>query len=101
MVSFDQKAFFGLLGLLKLVVATPVAEPPCEPGSYTPYTYVGCFEDDPNARSLDYNSGLDFGSMTVDICTAACKANGYHYAGLEYYGMIRVHYIFSSEARIC
>src|SRR5947209_7224487 len=24
--------------------------------------------------------------MTVELCQAACKANGYRYAGLEYYG---------------
>ena len=63
--------------------------PPQAPCSYpyTPFDYVGCYVDPsiPN-RALDYATDLDFQSMTVEKCTASCKANGFRYAGLEYYG---------------
>ncbi|KAF3911439.1 hypothetical protein ABW20_dc0104528 [Dactylellina cionopaga] len=44
---------------------------------------LGCYIDSTEARALQY-SYVDYSGMTIDICLA--KANGYAYAGLEYYG---------------
>jgi hypothetical protein len=46
--------------------------PPCY--SYKPYQYVGCFVD-ASPKSLEYNPGLDFDTMTVETCTATCKVS--------------------------
>ncbi|CZR69831.1 related to beta-1,3 exoglucanase [Phialocephala subalpina] len=55
--------------------------------SYTPYKYAGCFEDPSTpTTALIYRTDLPSGNMTVEVCTAFCKGNGYQYAGLEYYG---------------
>ena len=60
--------------------------PPCTQ-PYTPFIYSGCYtENTSGARALPFNPSLSFNSMTVERCTAACKSNGYRYAGLEYYG---------------
>jgi len=44
-------------------------------------TYVGCVQDGA-ARALT-GSQLNSGTMTVDICTKNCDAQGYTYAGLQ------------------
>ncbi|RQM04558.1 hypothetical protein DH86_00004209, partial [Scytalidium sp. 3C] len=58
--------------------------PPCPQGEYTPFTYVGCF-DEPSPNTLQYNPNLNTSTMTVETCTATCKSNGFKYAGLIYY----------------
>ncbi|MCJ1255436.1 hypothetical protein MMC24_003252 [Lignoscripta atroalba] len=60
------------------------AEPPCA-YPFTSFLYAGCYEDH-NHQTLNYNPRLDSQDMTVQKCTASCKANGFRYAGLEYYG---------------
>ncbi|PVH98283.1 WSC-domain-containing protein [Periconia macrospinosa] len=85
-MSSIKRIVLGLYSLTRLVTATSEDKPPCAQGSYTPYKYLGCFEDSRDSRSLSYRSDLGFDSVTVESCTAVCKANGYHYAGLEYYG---------------
>jgi hypothetical protein len=49
--------------------------------SVTGSTYVGCVQD--GAARLLTGSKLITGTMTVDICTKNCDAQGYTYAGLE------------------
>jgi hypothetical protein len=44
--------------------------------------YLGCFADDPY-RALPHLVGVNH---TVDSCTAAARAAGYAYAGLQWYG---------------
>lgn len=44
--------------------------------------YVGCWEDQENARDLNGTS-LYSQSMTLDKCFHFCDTNGYHYAGLQ------------------
>ncbi|MCJ1459416.1 hypothetical protein MMC28_009794 [Mycoblastus sanguinarius] len=65
----------------------PVAtEPPCSV-PFTPFLYAGCYTDPSSPRALPFSpAGLDTQNMTVEICVAECKGNGYRYAGLEYYG---------------
>ncbi len=48
----------------------PPPLPGCTP--YTPFHYVGCFIEE-NPTFLVYNTGLDFGTMTIEICTNTCK----------------------------
>ncbi|KAH6893527.1 hypothetical protein B0T10DRAFT_592516 [Thelonectria olida] len=46
------------------------------------WAYVGCASELSNARTLSkYATASD--SMTIDSCTAACKAQGYPLAGVE------------------
>ncbi|CAI6333534.1 unnamed protein product [Periconia digitata] len=85
-MSFTRKALFGLFSFTGLVAATPEDKPPCPQDSYTPYVPFGCYEDNNPGRALPFGANLDYGSLTVEKCTASCKANGYQYAGLEYYG---------------
>ena len=41
---------------------------------FTPFDYVGCYVDiSIPTRSLIWSPNLDFGSMTVEKCVAACK----------------------------
>lgn len=51
---------------------------------FSPQTsaYVGCFTDDAN-RALPTNFG---GGHTIESCMAVAQANGYAYAGLQWYG---------------
>jgi hypothetical protein len=59
---------------------------PSNPKSANSYTYVGCFAEAPTGRLLDSASYSDDVAMTVESCTAFCKANvpGSNYAGVEY-----------------
>ncbi|MCJ1478920.1 hypothetical protein MMC13_007604 [Lambiella insularis] len=65
------------------------AQPPCT-YPFTPFVYSGCYVDPSSPiqnRALDYSpTGQNQANMTVEWCTASCKANGFRYAGLEYYG---------------
>ncbi|MCJ1306509.1 hypothetical protein MMC25_000152 [Agyrium rufum] len=59
--------------------------PPCL-NEFTPFEYVDCYVDPSIPRALTFTPpGLDGDEMTPELCTAACKANGYRYAGLEYF----------------
>ena len=52
----------------------------------TAWAYQGCYTDSVAARSL--SAGVQVpggaGAMTVEACTATCRASGYLYAGVEY-----------------
>ncbi|PSN61363.1 WSC-domain-containing protein [Corynespora cassiicola Philippines] len=71
--------------LTSIALATQVNEAPCY-YEFQKFTYESCYEDFRSARALDYSPGLNFSTTTVEKCWAACKSNGYHFAGLEYYG---------------
>jgi hypothetical protein len=62
-----------------------VPAPPCT-YPFTNFNYVGCYTDPSSPRALIFDPGLDFDTMTPSLCIAACKGNGFRYAGLEYYG---------------
>ena len=62
-----------------------VPAPPCT-YPFTNFNYVGCYTDPSTVRALIFDPGLDFDTMTPSLCIAACKGNGFRYAGLEYYG---------------
>ncbi|KAI9891811.1 MAG: hypothetical protein M1814_002376 [Vezdaea aestivalis] len=61
------------------------AQPPCT-YPFTDFDYVGCYVEGSSARTLPFSPQLDFNTMTPQKCVASCKANGFRYAGLEYYG---------------
>jgi hypothetical protein len=65
------KGLFAAAILALSTKATQVDQPPC--ASYTAFQYTGCYIDDRSDRSLPFGSGLDFGSMTIEKCTGACK----------------------------
>ncbi|KAH7126789.1 hypothetical protein B0J11DRAFT_526490 [Dendryphion nanum] len=49
---------------------------------------LGCYSDNVNDRTLSTGMGTGggAGSLTAALCTSACDAAGYFYAGLEYAG---------------
>lgn len=53
---------------------------------YKPFVSKGCFAD-ADSNSLVQRSGQDQQKMTIELCTAECKSNGFRYAGLKYYGV--------------
>ncbi|KAH7118765.1 WSC domain-containing protein [Dendryphion nanum] len=79
------RILFSAAVLAGAATATKENQPPC-PYPYTPFVYSGCFADARSARTLSYGPGVDYGTSTIETCTAACKGNGFKYAGLEYYG---------------
>ncbi len=50
------------------------------------WTALGCYSDNVDSRSLVNAVGVTGGAagMTIELCEAACKANGYTIAGVEY-----------------
>ncbi|KAJ7682279.1 WSC domain-containing protein [Mycena polygramma] len=54
------------------------------PTSVGPWTYQGCFVDDP-FRQLQHQQFVS-GGMTAEACTSACKTAGFALAGLEFGG---------------
>jgi WSC domain len=50
----------------------------------TAWTALGCYTDSVAARTL--TTAEYPGTMTVELCTSACKSAGYIYAGVEYGG---------------
>ena len=48
------------------------------------FAFQGCYTDSVSNRTLDHISGIS--GVTVSKCTAACKANGFLYSGVEYAG---------------
>jgi hypothetical protein len=59
---------------------------PFSPKSANSYNYVGCFNEATTGRLLSGVSYSDSAAMTVESCTAFCKANvpSGGYAGVEY-----------------
>ena len=51
----------------------------------TGWSLVGCWTDSVGGRTLP-QAQYGLGSMTIELCTAACKKGGYTYAGTEYGG---------------
>ena len=49
--------------------------PPCSQNNYAPFTYVGCFAETDPLTVLPYNPRLEWSTMTVETCTATCKAS--------------------------
>jgi hypothetical protein len=43
---------------------------------------MGCYSDSTNARTL--TASINIAGNTVEKCQAACQANGYRYAGMEF-----------------
>jgi len=66
--------------------ASAPAPPVTNPG-VNGWSYIGCYTD-ANPRTLQPGVGTTGGSsnMTIALCTAACRAGGYTYAGAEYAG---------------
>ncbi|KAJ8070738.1 hypothetical protein OCU04_001108 [Sclerotinia nivalis] len=58
--------------------------------SASSYTYIGCYNETSNTNSTGGLRALNGGVtealdvMTVPLCMAFCKSNGYAYAGIEY-----------------
>ncbi|KAJ6262673.1 hypothetical protein Dda_3485 [Drechslerella dactyloides] len=57
---------------------------PVCPYAFTDWEYVDCYND-PDGKTLRFNPKINGPDMTIEKCWAACKGNGYRYAGLEYY----------------
>lgn len=55
---------------------------PGPPGSG--WKSLGCWTDDVQARTLGYRANTPSAALTVRVCTDACRAAGYTYAGVEY-----------------
>ena len=69
-----------------------IATPSTTPLTSGPYSYVGCYNEVPNARALQGASNTNTGG-SVDNCEAFCIANGnttYFY--VEYYGQCEIQY---------
>lgn len=56
--------------------------------SATGWNFLGCYTDNVGGRTLVNGVQVEGGStaMSVELCQAACKANGYSIAGVEYSG---------------
>jgi glucan 1,3-beta-glucosidase len=56
--------------------------------AYSPsgWTFLGCYTDNPTARTLTTYLVVPGGqgATTIETCLAACQALGYSLAGLEY-----------------
>ncbi|KAF7355708.1 hypothetical protein MSAN_01488600 [Mycena sanguinolenta] len=57
--------------------------PPTTPQQVGTWEYVGCFSDSVSSRQLPHQQTIS-GGVTVESCTAACKASGFSFAGLEF-----------------
>lgn len=58
------------------------------PASYNDCAPLGCYTDSVSLRTLATNVQVEGGpgNQSPDVCTAACKAAGFRYAGNEYSG---------------
>ncbi|WPH02215.1 Hypothetical protein R9X50_00507000 [Acrodontium crateriforme] len=65
----------------------PPAAPVTNPG-VGGWSSLGCYSDNVNGRALPNGVGTTGGasSLTIALCTQACNAAGYTYAGAEYAG---------------
>src|ERR1700743_3381316 len=77
-------ALVGLSLVYQVRAWTP--ELPACLSPFQPFVYTGCYKDTCSPDTLSMRTTLPSDNMTVEICTAECKGNGYRYAGLEYYG---------------
>lgn len=66
----------------------PPGGPVTNPG-VNGFTSIGCHTEATTGRALPNEKKLT--SVTVANCVAACKADGYSHAGLEYAGEVRTH----------
>ncbi|KAJ7639319.1 beta-1,3 exoglucanase precursor-like protein, partial [Roridomyces roridus] len=57
---------------------------PVAPAQVGSWQYQGCFADSVSSRALPHQMFIS--GVTIESCTAACKANGFAVAGLEYAG---------------
>ncbi|KAJ7068678.1 WSC domain-containing protein [Mycena amicta] len=55
---------------------------PVAPATVGTWQYQGCFADNVNSRALPHRQTIS--GVTIETCTAACKASGYSVAGLEF-----------------
>ena len=60
------------------VKSKAVSSPP--PSGWQP---IGCYNDSVGSRTLS-QAQYGLGSMTIELCTAACAKGGYSYSGVEY-----------------
>lgn len=88
MVALYTLIAVGALTLTSQVRATTVSLPSC-PAPFTPFVYSGCYTSVSNPDTLPFRTEVPRANMTVEKCQAACKGNGYRFAGLEYYGECR------------
>ncbi|TLS29690.1 hypothetical protein PpBr36_00474 [Pyricularia pennisetigena] len=88
MVALYTLMAVGALSLTGQVFATTVSLPSC-PSPFTPFSYSGCYTSVSNPDTLPFRGEVPRANMTVEKCQAACKGNGYRFAGLEYYGECR------------
>ena len=72
MIPTDRLLVLAGAASLFSLTSSYIIQPSCNT-TYQPFIYVGCYTDDRDSRSLPLNPGLDFGSLTVEKCTAACK----------------------------
>jgi hypothetical protein len=70
---------------LSLFHTTAVSGPGVNPG-VNGYNHMGCYAEGTTGRALTYAAGGVTAEMTVDKCTAACRAANYILAGVEYGG---------------
>ncbi|KAJ7442543.1 WSC domain-containing protein [Mycena galericulata] len=69
---------------LVLAAVTQILAQTVTPSSVGPWTYQGCFIDDP-FRQLQHQKFVT-GGMTAEACTSVCKTAGFALAGLEFGG---------------
>ncbi|KAJ7624338.1 hypothetical protein DFH06DRAFT_1305196, partial [Mycena polygramma] len=50
----------------------------------TSWTYLGCYPDNVNDRTLNGYGETDWTTNTVENCQATCSARGFAYAGVEF-----------------
>lgn len=65
-------AAFVVSSLVAVTTATITPNSPCV-YPFTDFVYSGCYADSPDARSLPFDSTIEFGVMTVEACVAYCK----------------------------
>ncbi|KAM0328816.1 hypothetical protein ACHAQA_005231 [Verticillium albo-atrum] len=80
-------ALTGLLAQQTIAYSTlnDVELPACS-NQFTPFEPVGCYQDY-DGKTLAFRSTVTSTGMTGAKCQAICKGNGYHFAGLKYYGI--------------
>jgi hypothetical protein len=72
----------GLLGIL--ASSAFARNVPLLSRDVSPYTYLGCYRDSVDKRTLNHPSNRDSDVQTVETCTSWCEANKFGYCGLEY-----------------
>ena len=58
---------------------------PIEDTSIADYKPLGCYSEGPNGRTLNWQeTDIDTENLDVDMCLAACRDDGYPFAGVEF-----------------